>query len=142
MPVNQPAPRFLYFHSCMKNFFLCLLLLLPPMLRAQKQVAPTDSIIISGEVTKGGVVRMADLKKLPERIIGDLVLVNAKGESRGTARGLKGVLLKEVLSAAVRFNTTNPADWSRFYFVLVASDGFTALYSWNELFNSPTGDRT
>ncbi|MBX7156570.1 MAG: molybdopterin-binding protein, partial [Bacteriodetes bacterium] len=33
-----------------------------------------------------------------------------------------------------------PKELSKYAIVLVATDGYTVVYSWNELFNSPTGN--
>jgi hypothetical protein len=52
---------------------------------------------------------------------------------------LKGVLLKDIISG-VEIKSESPKVLSEFYIVCRASDGYKVVYSWNELFNSPTGD--
>ncbi len=126
----------------MKKTILCCFLVLPHWLLAQKQIASTDSVLLSGDVAAPGVIRLADAKQYKQISIGDLTLINARNERKGRVKNLRGVRLKDLILAAVRFRVAQPSELSRFYITLVATDGFTALYSWNELFNSPTGDHT
>ncbi|HVZ55366.1 MAG TPA: hypothetical protein VG870_01800 [Chitinophagaceae bacterium] len=60
---------------------------------------------------------------------------------KGTATRMTGVPLPVVLSR-LQIACDSPKALSRFYFVFVASDGYRVVYSWNELFNSPTGEHT
>jgi len=76
---------------------------------------------------------------MPEMEIGSLNITNHTGEKRGTASDMKGVLVKDVLQG-VKFKTETPRQSSEFYLTFVASDGYKAVFSWNEIFNSPTGD--
>jgi hypothetical protein len=106
---------------------------------AQKDTKPTTSFTISGEVKKPITIQTADLAKWTLQNIGDIVITNHLGEKKGEAKGLKGVLLKDVLGS-VEINAENPKVLSEFYFVCKANDGYTVVYSWNELFNTATGN--
>jgi hypothetical protein len=101
--------------------------------------SPTKSIIVSGKVKAEHTFRWSDLQKFPAQSIGDVVISNHKGETKGTAKGMKGVLLRDVLQQVI-LDTDNPKLYSEYYFVCKATDGYKAVYSWNELFNTATGN--
>ena len=106
---------------------------------AQKALEPTAALRIHGTVKKDSVFSGPDFLKLPARVIGDVVITNHLGEPRGTARQMKGILLKEVLRG-IEIDSPSPKDLSAFYLICRASDGYEVVFSWNEIFNSPTGD--
>lgn len=103
------------------------------------QNEPTKSFVISGEVKKPVTVTITDILKLEEVPIVDIVITNHLGEKKSNAYGLKGVLLKDILQLA-EIKSESPRLLSEYYFVCKAKDNYTVVYSWNELFNSPTGD--
>lgn len=105
----------------------------------QKTAIPTSSFVISGEIKSPVTIQIADLKKWKEVAIGDVTITNHMGEKKSEGKGLKGVLLKDVLGA-VEINSESPKGLSEYYFVCKANDGYTVVYSWNEIFNSATGD--
>lgn len=99
----------------------------------------TESFVVTGAVEKELTFQLADLAQLPSSPLADVVITNHLGEPRGTAKGLKGVKVKDVLSSLV-IKAESPKALSEYFLTFVASDGYTVVYSWNELFNSPTGD--
>jgi hypothetical protein len=123
----------------MKKFILAILCFSSSGAFAQKELKPTQSFVISGEVKAPVTVMLADLKKYKEVVIGDIVITNHLGEKKNDAKGMKGVLLKDVLQSA-EINAENPKVLSEFYFLCKATDGYMVVYSWNELFNTATGD--
>lgn len=102
-------------------------------------IPPTKSFSISGDVKEEQTINDVDLKKYKVHIIGDVKITNHKGELKGIAKGLSGVLLKDVLST-VTLNTDNPKVFSEYVFICTAVDGYKVVYSWNELFNSAVGN--
>lgn len=104
-----------------------------------QQIKVTSSFTISGEVFSPLTVSVMDLKKWKEVIIGDLVITNHSGEKKSDAKGLKGILLKEILQT-VEIKSESPKVLSEYYFVFTASDGYRVVYSWNELFNTSVGE--
>lgn len=106
---------------------------------AQKATTPTTSFIISGDVKAPVTIGLADFKKWEVHTIGDVIITNHLGERKSEATGLKGVLLKDVLQS-VEINSESPKVLSEYYFVCKANDGYTVVYSWNELFNTATGN--
>lgn len=124
----------------MKRILLTLvgLLIVGPIF-GQMETKTTQSFTVSGEVKSVATIQASDLTKFMLHEIGDVVITNHLGEKKSEAKGLKGVLLKDVLSS-VELNAENPKVLSEYYFVCRASDGYTIVYSWNELFNSATGN--
>jgi hypothetical protein len=108
-------------------------------LYSQEIVPSTNYFTISGEVTKETRVTLADIEKLPTHTIPDVIITNHKGEKRSTLQKARGVLVKDLLNN-IALKNSNPKLFSEYYFVFVASDDYKVVYSWNELFNSPTGD--
>ena len=107
-------------------------------LTANAQVSKTISV--NGNIAKPITVNFADLKNYASQSIDSLVILNHKQEYKSTLKKLKGVLLKDVLSKAA-FTVNSPKVLSEFYIVCVADDGYKVVFSWNEIFNSPTGDK-
>ncbi|MBS1505662.1 MAG: TonB family protein [Bacteroidetes bacterium] len=109
------------------------------VLFVQAQVKSTSSFTIGGEVLSPVTVSLADLKKWKEVNVGDLVITNHLGEKKSEAKGLKGILLKEILQTA-EIKSESPKVLSEYYFVFTATDGYKVVYSWNELFNTSVGE--
>lgn len=99
----------------------------------------THSFTITGKVKEGKKISLEDLRKFTLHDIGDIAISNHKGEPKGTAKGLKGVLIRDVLET-VTLETDNPKLNSEYYFACKAADGYKVVYSWNELFNTTTGE--
>ncbi len=106
---------------------------------AQTPIQPTAEFTVTGQVEREVKLTISDLEKLPESEIGSLEISNHAGEKRGTASNMKGVLVKDVLKN-LKFKADTPRQLNEFYLTFVASDGYKAVFSWNEIFNSPTGD--
>lgn len=124
----------------MKTFFLNgVLLFLVLTAFGQKDYKPTSSFTISGDVKAPVTIQIGDLAKWKAVAIGDVVITNHLKEKKSEAKGLKGVLLTDVLSS-VEINSESPKVLSEYYFICKANDGYTVVYSWNELFNTTVGE--
>lgn len=99
----------------------------------------TDAFMIIGDVSAPTTIKIAGLLSLKAYEIGDVVIANHLGEQKSEAKGLKGVLLKDVLTS-VDFGVENPRVLSEYYFVCKSKDDYTVVYSWNELFNTTVGE--
>lgn len=106
---------------------------------AQTFEKKTESFTLNGRVKAPQTIRVEDLKKYKVFHLGDVAITNHKGENHGTAKNLSGVLLKEILES-MPLDTDNPKQFSEYYFVCRGSDGYKVVYSWNELFNTSTGN--
>jgi hypothetical protein len=103
-------------------------------------VVPTNEIQIIGSVKKSVQFNVASLLTFKQDALGDLVVKNKRGEEKGVAKKLKGVLLKTLLDSA-GIVAGKPKEYSEYCIILVASDGYRNVYSWNEVFNNEVGDR-
>lgn len=99
----------------------------------------TESFTVSDRVQIPQKIGMEDIKKHNVFHLGDVAITNHKGEVHGTAKNLSGVLLKEILQS-IPLDSDNPKQFSEYYFVCRGSDGYKVVYSWNELFNTSTGN--
>lgn len=127
-------------NCAMRNFCLGLLLFTSAFLAfGQKESKTTSSFTISGDVKLPVTIQIDNLKDWATVPIGDVTITNHLGEKKSEARGLKGVLLKAILSS-VEINSESPKVLSEYYFICKATDGYTVVYSWNEIFNTAVGD--
>jgi len=123
-----------------KNCSLIAFFFLPALLTfAQKNIPVSESFTVSGDVEKEVVIGFKEILALPAKPIADVAITNHLGEPRSTAKGMKGILIKDLL-ASIPFKAESPKVLSEFYLAFISTDGYTALFSWNEIFNSPTGD--
>lgn len=125
----------------MKHSFF-LLLILPMTLSAQKKIEPSSSIAIVGAVKQELKLSIEDLKKYPTQKAGNgkLNIYSHDGTLRSSLKGLEGIPIK-ALFEKVEFAVDYPKDLSQFYLVFEATDGYQVVYSWNEIFNTPVGDK-
>lgn len=122
------------------KLFLVTLLAAAGAATAQEHPVPvTDSFRISGAVAAERTVTLSQVLKMPQHQLGDIMLRNKKGEAKGTLHGLAGVPLKAVLEAA-QIQAPKHKNLSELCVILTASDGYSNVYSWNELYNTAVGD--
>ncbi len=103
------------------------------------QVNPSDEVLITGKIKNDITIGAGELYKFGERKMGDVPIFSNLGAIKGTARDLKGVLLKDILSK-IDIQAENEKVLSEFYITCIATDGYKVVYSWNEIFNSDTGE--
>jgi hypothetical protein len=106
---------------------------------AQEKVNPTDEFIVSGKVLHETRFTIADLAKFESHKINDVTITNHLGVKKGMATGLTGVLVKDILEK-ISFDEPNPKNLSEFFLTFIAIDGYKAVFSWNEIFNTETGN--
>lgn len=106
---------------------------------AQRTIPPTDSLKILGKIKNEKTFALSDLDTFPKTTIRDQVIYNHKGEVKDTLKSLKGITLKSVLSS-IEFVHDKPKQLNEFYFVFIASDGYKVVFSWNEIYNTETGN--
>jgi hypothetical protein len=117
--------------------FIALVLLSQPT-EGQK-IKPTEEFSISGEIVNEINFTLHDLEKYQHQKVNDVVITNHLGEQKSIARGLTGILIKELFKN-VEFKAESPKIMSEFYLTFIASDGYKVVFSWNEIFNSETGN--
>lgn len=123
----------------MKPYFCCLLLFCSAITIAQRKIDPTDSFKIIGKIKSEKVYTLQQLDSFPKQNLQDQILYNHNGEAKDTVVNLKGILLKTLLSKT-ELIYEKPKELNEFYFVLIASDGYKVVFSWNEIYNTGVGD--
>jgi DMSO/TMAO reductase YedYZ molybdopterin-dependent catalytic subunit len=83
---------------------------------------PTSTFTINGRVKSPKTFTLDEIVKLGVHNIGDVVITNHKGEAKGTAKELSGVLLTEVLKL-IELDAESAKVFSEYSFVCYASDG-------------------
>lgn len=100
----------------------------------------TDQFTVEGEVEKPLTVDWALLKTFQTKSLDSLRIYNHEMQFRHVMKNIRGVLLKDVLNR-VKLIEASPKKWSEFYLVCIAADGYKVVYSWNEVFNNPSGNK-
>ncbi|HEX5168153.1 MAG TPA: hypothetical protein VFW11_03195 [Cyclobacteriaceae bacterium] len=122
----------------MKIFLTVVILFLSTLLFSQ-EIQTTHSFAIIGKVKSPVTISFDDLTELKVVNIGDLIVTNHLGEERGTAKSLKGVLLRDVFQK-IEIDVESPKFLSEYFFICRASDNYTVVFSWNEIFNTVVGE--
>jgi len=123
----------------MKNIISLFLVLAAYTTSAQFNHIPTDSFTIEGKVKHAVTFSLADLDTFKTKALPDVIITDHMGKVKDTLTLLKGILLKDILNN-VQIDAEPPKMLSAYYFVLVASDNYKIVFSWNELFNTETGN--
>lgn len=106
---------------------------------AQETFKATSSITVSGRLKSPKTFSWAEIRNFKVYSIGDVAITNHKGEAKGTAKDLSGILLRDLLQG-IALDAENPKVLSEYYFTCQATDGYKVVYSWNELFNTAIGN--
>ncbi len=106
---------------------------------SQEKPSATQSFMVTGEVKQEVKISVNDFDKYRGALVKDVVITNHLGEVKSRIKKLTGVLLRDIL-ANVEIKSEKPRDLSACYLVCKATDGYTIIYSWNEVFNNPAGE--
>jgi DMSO/TMAO reductase YedYZ molybdopterin-dependent catalytic subunit len=98
----------------------------------------TTTLEVRGKVAIPLTLSVADLGKFPVHRVDDARVVRAPGSASEVVRQFAGCLLRNVLNAA-KLKEDNRLDLRK-TIVATASDGYKAVFSWAELFNTAIGD--
>lgn len=132
-----------------KSFTRCLLITVVaflPFTEGITEVLPQDAshnvttqITVSGEVDRQLKLSVRDLRRLPAWKTAHLPPSGRHGARSKQSRNYTGVLLTNLLDqAGMRHQSRN--DLKRMVIIARASDGYEAIFSWGELYNSPVGE--
>jgi hypothetical protein len=111
---------------------------LPVRLKRRGPFPAADSITITGLVNNPVTFSLSALSTMADTTFTSLKIFSHKGEYKFTYQQVKAVLLKTLLQKNIT-STLKNKDMNALYFVCKAMDGFTAVYSYNELFNAAAG---
>ena len=124
----------------MKPIFVLVFLFTGYALFAQKENIPTtEGFSIEGKVKKEMTVSLSDLSSYKSYSIDSIVIKNHLGETKSTLIKVKSVLLKDILEK-IEIDSESPKVLSEYYLVCIASDNYKVVFSWNEIFNNPSGN--
>lgn len=97
------------------------------------------SFRIVGRVTSPLSIPIETLHAMDCLELADLPMICGSGEPKGRIGQCRGVLLAEVINhAEVVVKEHN--DTKKMFVVAASDDGYKAVFSWQEIFNSPNGD--
>ncbi|MCH7336658.1 molybdopterin-dependent oxidoreductase [Acinetobacter sp. NIPH 2699] len=98
----------------------------------------STQVAINGLVNTPLTLDVNALKQFPQQSTQRVAITTMKGQLRAEAADFKGVLLTDLLNQAEIIRKDHN-DVKKMVIVATASDGYKAIFSWNELFNSPNG---
>lgn len=99
----------------------------------------TDRLVISGAVEHALTFSVDDLRQLPLQEVNEVRILNHKGDVVSDLKNVKGVRLRDILDKAV-IKAPEHNDVKKMVIIATASDDYKAVFSWNEIYNSPLGD--
>ncbi len=108
------------------------------MLQVEAQNS-SESFTVAGEVIKPETIDIAKLSGYTTVHLDSLRIFTHDMQPKGLMKNINGVLLKDILSA-IPFNNENPKVLSEYFIECQATDGYNVIFSWNEIFNSETGN--
>ena len=109
---------------------------------AQTAPSPALKLTVGGNVANPLALGVDDLARLPVQAVEDVRQIRVAGAAASGSdqvRRYRGVLLRDVLAAAKPLEKERH-DLRQSIVVVTAADGYKAVFSWAELFLSPTGD--
>lgn len=83
---------------------------------------------------------LATLKEFPQYDLDDVALTCLSGADKGRIKHYRGARLRDVISH-IGIEAADKRMLKNMLIIARAHDGYTALFSWNELFNTLVGDR-
>lgn len=96
-------------------------------------------LCISGRVTSPLDLSMEQLRAMDILDMENLPMICGSGEPKGHVGKVRGVLLADIINRA-KVVVTDHNDTKKMYVVAASDDGYKAVFSWQEIFNSPNGD--
>lgn len=97
------------------------------------------SLRIVGRVTNPLSIPIDTLHAMDCLELGDLPMICGSGEPKGRIGACRGVLLAELINQA-EVVVKEHNDTKKMFVVATSDDGYKAVFSWQEIFNSPNGD--
>jgi len=99
----------------------------------------SNSIAVHGEVATPRTFSYVELLTRPQVTVEGYVKLCGSGKVKDVPRTISGVLLRDLLDEA-RIWLDEHEGPNLTYVVATGKDGYKALFSWHELFNSPAGE--
>lgn len=96
----------------------------------------TKNITVEGQVLDKTVFDMKKIMLLPQFNSKKQSVVCMSGDIKSHSMIYTGVLLKDLLDVA-KIRIDNKKDMNKLYIIIQASDGYKALFSYHEIYNTP-----
>lgn len=98
-----------------------------------------NQVEIKGLVEHPLVITLSNVSAFGPETHKNFKITGSTGETKRVLDSFKGVSLKRILDSA-KIIMPKPKEKGKYYIAVKASDGYTTLYAWNEIYNNPTGD--
>ena len=95
-------------------------------------------VVVSGCVNRRHSFDLCSLMRLPTQLTGPLDVVCLSGRTVRSSSDYKGVRLTALLDIA-RLRLPQARDFTRAFVLAQGADGYTVMFSWHELYNTPVG---
>lgn len=95
-----------------------------------------SQIKITGDVINPGVLNLQEFQT--KRVSSNIK--NHVGVSKKKLKNSRGVQLTKAIADYVLLDSL-PKNYSKYIYTIIAKDGYFAVFSWNELYNNPLGDK-
>ncbi|MBU1420707.1 MAG: hypothetical protein KKD01_16285 [Proteobacteria bacterium] len=93
---------------------------------------------LSGRVEKTSTWTRQDLLAMEVVEANDILLACGSGEPKGRISQCRGVLLADIINSA-KVIVSDHNDTKKMFVVASATDGYTTVFSWQEIFNTSVG---
>ncbi|WP_448871054.1 molybdopterin-dependent oxidoreductase [Desulfobulbus propionicus] len=105
----------------------------------QTSQRPAEPLLVTGRVAKPISFPLEVLRTMDCLDTGALPMICGSGEPKDKIGNCRGVLLADLINdVEVVINAHN--DTKKMYVVASSDDGYKAVFSWQEIFNSPNGE--
>ena len=94
---------------------------------------------VVGRVTCPFSLTIEALRSMDSLETDDLPMICGSGEPKGRVGNCRGVLLADIINQA-KVLVMEHNDTKKMFVVAASDDGYKAVFSWQEIFNSPNGD--
>ncbi|MEN6373792.1 MAG: molybdopterin-dependent oxidoreductase [Smithella sp.] len=100
----------------------------------------TYELIVAGLVKNRLHLRVEDLQRMEISEVRNLTMLCGSGKEKGIVESYRGVLLRHILDSADIILKEHYST-NRIYFALKSSEGYWAIFSWHEIYNTAVGDQ-
>ncbi|RPD41698.1 molybdopterin-dependent oxidoreductase [Chitinophaga barathri] len=116
-------------------------LLLQVVITGHATILPdtTGQVAVKGLIRHPFVCTLGNVAAFRPETRNNLDIVCSSGETKKVLRSFTGIRLKTILDSA-GIIMPKPKERGKYYIAIRATDGYTVLYAWNDIYNNPTGD--
>ena len=118
---------------------IVLVLVLAINLFANENYKISTEIEVSGLVENNIKLDVKELEKMSYFKSGSTPVVCMSGETKDNVESYEGVLLRDIIDKAI-LKVNSRKEYNNIYFKAISTDGYEAIFSYNEVFNTKLGD--